>query len=462
MEEVSTSKKSFLNMTVFRLLIALLLTNFCYCQVPLVMWTDEGNALPSLDPPTAGQMMSVTQVKSYLSSALSTAPHTVLLFQQDKLSIDDFTVYGGVFGNKEDGAFPSLQAHLRKASAPLVLPSIDMGVASELAALLQEVLGTPPLHTDPSSLDGLASQLTDPALLVIRLPYGKGILIKDVLHQNDVIIGKALQIVQEANVPYTAIYTGLQPSRVIADPSPMGAQLVGRSLLQSPTPSPVKPPVVFNGTQGPCILLWADALNVSFERQPNQWDSVDLAPFTFSPTVSLAGSSCSENSSLLVLNYNSVLNFTSLSLTFSMTKRFSSVSARNWSLVEQVRVAYDGQVATFNGSREIYSPAEYSYHCQMVSSTTDPLLVAFNVTDNARSWRILFTDFQIQGFNVTGDFSYASDCASFFTGGIWMGLITTLLMLLILTYGVHMLTQLRTMDRFEDPKGPGISVPLSE
>lgn len=70
---------------------------------------------------------------------------------------------------------------------------------------------------------------------------------------------------------------------------------------------------------------------------------------------------------------------------------------------------------------------------------------------------------QIQGFNVSdGDFSYASDCAGFFSPGIWMGLMTSLLMVLVLTYGLHMIMQLRTMDRFDDPKGPAISVPQTE
>lgn len=71
---------------------------------------------------------------------------------------------------------------------------------------------------------------------------------------------------------------------------------------------------------------------------------------------------------------------------------------------------------------------------------------------------------QIQGFGLSNstNFSYASDCASFFTPGIWMGLLTVLLMLLILVYGLHMIMQVNTMDRFDDPKGPSISVPQSE
>lgn len=71
---------------------------------------------------------------------------------------------------------------------------------------------------------------------------------------------------------------------------------------------------------------------------------------------------------------------------------------------------------------------------------------------------------QIQGFGLNNgtDFSYASDCAGFFTAGIWMGLLTGLIMLYIFVYGLHMIMQLNTMDRFDDPKGPSISVPQSE
>ena len=71
---------------------------------------------------------------------------------------------------------------------------------------------------------------------------------------------------------------------------------------------------------------------------------------------------------------------------------------------------------------------------------------------------------QIQGFGLANgtNFAYASDCAGFFTPGIWMGLLTSLLMLLIFVYSLHMIMQLNTMDRFDDPKGPSILVPQSE
>ncbi|CAB1335824.1 unnamed protein product, partial [Coregonus sp. 'balchen'] len=111
-----------------------------------------------------------------------------------------------------------------------------------------------------------------------------------------------------------------------------------------------------------------------------------------------------------------------------MSQRHYKVSARRWFTLDSVEIEYDGQKASFNGSRNVYAPAEYSYRCQ-----------------------------SIQGFNVAGgEFSYASDCAGFFSPGIWMGLLSSLLMVLVLTYGLHMIMQLHTMDRFDDPKGPAI------
>ncbi|PIO06986.1 hypothetical protein AB205_0072870 [Aquarana catesbeiana] len=111
-------------------------------------------------------------------------------------------------------------------------------------------------------------------------------------------------------------------------------------------------------------------------------------------------------------------------------------------------------------------PSIYSFHCQYVSSLSafGPILINNSSRDSpGTKWNLHITEFQIQGFNVTGlKFSYASDCAGFFSPGIWMGLVTTLLFVFILTYGLHMVMSLKTMDRFDDPKGPSIAVPQTE
>ncbi|XP_057175257.1 V-type proton ATPase subunit S1b [Triplophysa rosa] len=454
--DVETRRSSFSTMAFASVLLFIFSFYSCYAQVPLLMWTSDGYSLPHLTQHPAGHVVCDGHLVSYLKSALNTAPHNVLLFLQDKLSIDDFTVYGGVFGNKQDSAFSNIEAALQASSNPLVLPSIVWSASDSVLELFQQELGIPAVHISPSTLEEFQLNATQPSLLAVHLPYTTGTETKEMLLKNDKIIGEVLGKFKSHGVPYTAVYTSLKPSIITQETPMMAESAMGRSLLQAPPQASVKPPVTFRNTEGhPCILLWAENLNVSFKET---W--VDLGPATFNGSATLNGSTCNQTLSRLVLNYQNVFKLKPLRLIFSMRNSLFPVSARNWSVMEQVVIEYDGKTSVFNGSGGIYSPAEYSFHCQSVSSIQSPLLVP---TESAAQWRLSFTDFQIQGFNVTGgNFSYASDCAGFFTPGIWMGLLTTLLMVLILTYGLHMIMQVRTMDRFDDPKGPAISVPLNE
>lgn len=86
-----------------------------------------------------------------------------------------------------------------------------------------------------------------------------------------------------------------------------------RTLLQA-AESDVKPPISFNISTGPCIMLWAQNLNISLA--PSSW--VDLA----AQNATLAGSSCEgtnsrwdamhlldvQNSCFNVFNYSTNVN----------------------------------------------------------------------------------------------------------------------------------------------------------
>ncbi|GLD46168.1 ATPase H+ transporting accessory protein 1 like b [Lates japonicus] len=59
----------------------------------------------------------------------------------------------------------------------------------------------------------------------------------------------------------------------------------------------------------------------------------------------------------------------------------------------------------------------------------------------------------IQAFNVQSDkFASASDCATFLTPAILMGLVTSLILLLVLAYALHMVVHLKHIDRYEEHK----------
>uniref|UniRef100_A0A4W4EKH1 ATPase H+ transporting accessory protein 1 like b n=1 Tax=Electrophorus electricus TaxID=8005 RepID=A0A4W4EKH1_ELEEL len=148
-----------------------------------------------------------------------------------------------------------------------------------------------------------------------------------------------------------------------------------------------------------------------------------------------------------------------------MSNTFYESAGQNWFTLDSVHIHYNwSHEATFNAT-EVYAPATHSYHCQHVSSLQkyDTLLVPSSHTDSSANWHITFTDFQIQAFNVQSNkFASASDCATFFTPAILMGLITSLILLLVLAYALHMVVHLKHIDRYEDSAKVTVSSSCNE
>ncbi|KAG7279847.1 hypothetical protein CRUP_016174 [Coryphaenoides rupestris] len=157
----------------------------------------------------------------------------------------------------------------------------------------------------------------------------------------------------------------------------------------------------------------------------------------------------------LSLRFGDVEDLRGLVIRVQMSNTFYEAAGQNWFTLDSVHIHYNWtQEATFNAS-EIYAPATSSYHCQHVSSLHkyDTLLVPSSHTDTSANWHITFTDFQIQAFNVQSEkFASASDCATFLTPAILMGLVTSLILLLVLAYALHMVVHLKHIDRYEEHK----------
>jgi V-type H+-transporting ATPase S1 subunit len=62
----------------------------------------------------------------------------------------------------------------------------------------------------------------------------------------------------------------------------------------------------------------------------------------------------------------------------------------------------------------------------------------------------------------TNEFGPCNDCIGFFSAGIWGGLFVVILLMLILFWGICNMLDIRTMDRFDDPKGKTIIVSAQE
>lgn len=105
----------------------------------------------------------------------------------------------------------------------------------------------------------------------------------------------------------------------------------------------------------------------------------------------------------------------------------------------------------------IGAPVGFSYKC-------DPA-VSFRVNDTTITG-LTFRGLQIQPKFGSADpllrFGDAYDCVGFTSVGIWAGLFVTLILLVILTTGITWIMDIRTMDRFDDPKGKTITIATSE
>jgi V-type H+-transporting ATPase S1 subunit len=77
---------------------------------------------------------------------------------------------------------------------------------------------------------------------------------------------------------------------------------------------------------------------------------------------------------------------------------------------------------------------------------------------------ILTSDFcfQIQPYIEERRFGSAYDCVYFFTVPIWSGLFVCGVFSLIMIFGLVMIMDIKTMDRFDDPKGKTITINTSE
>ncbi|XP_023774457.1 V-type proton ATPase subunit S1, partial [Cyanistes caeruleus] len=356
------------------------------------------------------------------------------------------------------------QEILQSSPSSLVLPAVDCRATRNLLSVLQESGDWKLTNVTNLNVSQLELNASNPNLLVIQLqPLASGlkeISTLEAVAENDKIIGRVTMDLQERGIHFSVIYTAVRPSRV-SRRTDVVAELRRQLMAAEEEDSLSYPPLNVTTGNYSCILFYAS----NFSLKANGSVLIDLTNATFlTQNVDISASECSDSNTTLSLKYTNPVNgISSLEIRFLMTNKFYEVSARKWSTLNSVEIVQDGEkFAKFNVSG-ISAPAEYSFHCQLVG--TSNLYPARLVPSNneAKNWDVFISKLQIQGFNIIDNqFSYASDCTGFFTPGIWMGLVTSIILLWILTYGIHMIMQLTTNSRFDDPKGPALSVPQTE
>ncbi|XP_061112506.1 ATPase H+ transporting accessory protein 1 like b [Conger conger] len=232
-----------------------------------------------------------------------------------------------------------------------------------------------------------------------------------------------------------------------------------RKLLQTGS-GPYAPLSVAPGGRT-CILFRARKMAVSHHNLT----AVDLTKHTFGPaaTVDTTDSTCSQDRAVLSLNFGDVEHLKGLVIRLEMSNTVSETTEQTWFTLDSVQIHYNRQLEARFDAPEIYAPATNSYHCQRVSSQQkyDSMLLPRRAgvseggpSEGGPSWHITFTDFQIQAFELQSSqrFGTPRDCASALTPAVLMGLVTSLILLLVLAYALHMVVHLKHIERYEEHK----------
>lgn len=177
---------------------------------------------------------------------------------------------------------------------------------------------------------------------------------------------------------------------------------------------------------------------------------LDLTVFFFSANLQgYTASFTKQNNSVILELKSASKNVTSIEFIIRYNAGYWYLSGINVTEKES-NVEYSLKV------KEVYAPVGFSYHC------TAGIFFGSDTAQNLSLPR-----FQIQAYSNTENrtqvgFGDAYDCVGFTTAPIWSGLFVTFILALIMTFGLTFMMDIKTMDRFDDPKGKTITVNVTE
>ncbi|XP_050717927.1 V-type proton ATPase subunit S1-like [Eriocheir sinensis] len=426
-----------------RAVILLLCSLFCGVlakdHVPVLIWNPSQNQ-ESVRAVSALQTLDYATFQSkYLSEF---QPKNVLLFIQDALSVEDLSSHTTEFQPLKKWMTNSHYLYLPKVEDPAHL-------AHDLPSRGYNVVTLEP--GVPAA--GLDLKQQDNNLVVVKLPSTL------TNPSRSHALQKAVEVMQNviskvgAKREFTFIFTGLKPS--VEDNSEKYEERlrVRRAAGQIPQERG------FHSES--CVMLYFK-MNFTLTIMDNTTEGqivevIDDQPST--DTGHCDDPSTPDRTAQINMKFTGHMeHFTKLILTFNFKATSSS-----WSFTD-VDVLLNNSAKQYNLG--VVSPAITGIPIGMSYSCSENIYISTNGSTPGKMMIVSMAGVQMEAFHDSAagnsTFGPAWDCVGFFTVPIWVSLLTTLLLLIILTTGLYMLSDIKTMDRFDDPKGQPIMIPVSD
>ncbi|XP_041988746.1 V-type proton ATPase subunit S1 [Aricia agestis] len=386
-----------------------------FAQVPVYIWGDVDGTSTKSNPLST---LSEAEFKGVLKRELVDDAFTVI-FIDETLSVEDFS-------RRPDGenSFPYLQANIGKA---LYLPSVDnsLTVLNGLA--------------DPEKVDhvkltenGLSAEIEPDSgkfLFIVLKDAREGESRVELLKRHDDFMEKMVGELQERYSKVLAIYTAEYPSWVIPEAHSRARRQAEMRQSENTTD------FMMNG-----LRLYAKAIRVSDGSETNALTGFATSKTTFGES-SMATEMNFDNN-VLTLNFTKYMGywyFDTVTITQTSPRQFTH---------------------ELLPKSEVYAIMDFSYRCGQS--------VSFTNINETESITLTFEDLKVQPFFKESNasdplvFGESLNCIGFFSVPIWAGLFVTFILLSITFYGIMMMMDIRTMDRFDDPKGKTITINAGE
>lgn len=404
-----------------------LVFNIVQCAefVPCLMWSNKrtNEHVPALNK--VSQDIFKSEIKHYLDEG-----YLLVVFAEETLSPEDFAQHG-----QSAVTFPNL-AKLKKSTRVSYLPNVQNPITAlkHLDVSITEV---------PVDEFGKSFEIPETDVLIVNLNDAKDSEDRiDMLKRHDAAIASVFEDLARKHDHVLAVYTAYHTSWVASED--IVKSRLTRSLLEdtsadtkTETNSDEPIPPYGNSThfyKTSSIYLYVSGANYTYGKSVH---AIEFNYFinTSNSTYILTAKGTSEHNVVLKMSFT------------------DNSSSGYWQQIGAITAVVSNTTTTntfsLTPTAPIYAPQKFSFHCG------DQIFFADN-------FKITLKDFQIQLMfnkeNSTNKFGDAYDCVGFTSVPIWSGLFVTAILLIIMTIGITMMMDIRTMDRFDDAKGKTITI----
>lgn len=406
-------------------------------DVPAILWNIKGNAL-DIKPVSAFEVSTTKILDNLLKESKSDA---LLVFLMDELSLEDLSSEPPALSDTDLqhlGEFLDIHPHM-------LLPRVQ----NPLKHLRNVHCGKEELHLggkiDERSLQSVSTAMNSACVVILDLQNSE---IAETGRTKVDVAKDVLSSLSTSKKNVVGMFTATKSSWTSSE-----HQHKSRSLLAQDTNMAAASSDNHFLNYNNCTIMYATNISVTEEEEegPGTSPSTVYVPFT---NIDLSESICnSTGPTILVLKFGGVESYPILIVSMSFERKRSSWILQESELTIKNETESKEHKEMTKPSYAMEAPMSFSYSCGKL------ILETFNSTTK---YCITMEGFQIQPYDVKKlAFAESFDCVPFFTLPIWMGLIVGILFIIILNTGVYALFAVKTMDRFDDPKGKTISVAFS-